>query len=220
MGCERGGNYKKKNYSDGSYSMKVKCPFMLRSVPSGSSLKVKVRCGFHNHILVKDLYGHGVLGRLKENERQFVNDMIKYNMVPRYIIAALKYRDPKNLTSVIQVYIARYTYKTNKRVKLLIMFHLVLIFDCTYKTNRYLLPLLDIVGVTSTKLTFSVGFSYMEHKRKRNFTWALDKLKTLFAFECCYIDEIIDVDKYGNCGLCAIVALLGWGKEAWLLVRM
>ncbi|XP_058742359.1 uncharacterized protein LOC131614827 [Vicia villosa] len=45
-------------------------------------------------------------------------------------------------------------------VKLLNMFPLVLFFDCTYKTKRYRLPLLEIVGVTSTKLTFSVAFAY------------------------------------------------------------
>ncbi|XP_058774378.1 uncharacterized protein LOC131648659 [Vicia villosa] len=55
-------------------------------------------------------------------------------------------------------------------VKLLNMFHLVLIFDCTYKTNRYQISLLDIVGVTSTKLTFLVAFAYLEHEREKNFT--------------------------------------------------
>ena len=41
MGCDRGGNYKKKNKaptpSDDTYSMKVKCPFRMRSIPSGDS---------------------------------------------------------------------------------------------------------------------------------------------------------------------------------------
>lgn len=36
-------------------------------------------------------------------------------MAPKYIIAALKDRDPENLTSATQVYNARYTYKTSKR---------------------------------------------------------------------------------------------------------
>ncbi|XP_050876919.1 protein FAR1-RELATED SEQUENCE 5-like [Lathyrus oleraceus] len=61
-------------------------------------------------------------------------------------------------------------------VNLLNIFHLVLIFDCTYKTNRYQLPLLEIVGVTSTKLTFSVDFAYFEHER-------VEKLKKLFSFK-------------------------------------
>ncbi|XP_058746934.1 uncharacterized protein LOC131619913 [Vicia villosa] len=41
---------------------------------------------------------------------------------------------------------------------------------------RYRLPLLEIFGVTSTKLTFSVAFAYLEHEREENFTWALKRL--------------------------------------------
>lgn len=50
------------------------------------------------------------------------------------------------------------------------MFYLVLIFDCTYKTNMYRIPLIKIVSVTSTKLTFSIGFSPLEHEKEANFT--------------------------------------------------
>ena len=42
-------------------------------------------------------------------------------------------------------------------IQLLNAFCSVLIMDCTYKTNRYRLPLLEIVGVTSTNLTFFCG---------------------------------------------------------------
>ncbi|XP_058774347.1 uncharacterized protein LOC131648622 [Vicia villosa] len=176
MGCERGGNYKRRyaseitNSSDGIYSMKVKCQFRLRYIPSGPSWKVD-----------NDLEGHNILGRLKDHERKFVNDMTKYNMAPRYIIVALKDKDPENLMSISQVYKSRSTYKIGKRgtliemqmllslihkekytcwtknrdnsdivgdifwthpdsVKFLHIVHLVLIFDCTYKINRYRIP--------------------------------------------------------------------------------
>ncbi|KAI5438714.1 hypothetical protein KIW84_024441 [Lathyrus oleraceus] len=101
MGCERGGNYQKKDAIAGSYALKVKCPFMLQSMPIGSSWKVTVRCEFHNHTLSKGLYGNDILGRVEDHERKFVIDMTKYNMAPRYIVAALKDRDRKNLMSVI-----------------------------------------------------------------------------------------------------------------------
>lgn len=68
-------------------------------------------------------------------------------------------------------------------VKLLKMYHLVLIFDCTYKTSRYWLPLLETVGANSTKLTFSVRFAYMEHENEENFTWASEKSNELFTLE-------------------------------------
>ncbi|GAU37422.1 hypothetical protein TSUD_395410 [Trifolium subterraneum] len=65
--------------------------------------------------------------------------------------------------------------------KLLNLFPTVLTMDCTYKTNKYRLPLLEIVGTTSTNLTFNVGFAYMESEKTDNYRWALEKLKGLFT---------------------------------------
>ncbi|XP_058734907.1 protein FAR1-RELATED SEQUENCE 5-like [Vicia villosa] len=65
-------------------------------------------------------------------------------------------------------------------VKLLNMFPIILIMDCTYKTNKYRQPLFEIVGMTSTKLTFAVAFAYMESEQTETFCWVLDKLKQLF----------------------------------------
>ena len=75
--------------------MKVKCPFRMRSMSSGSDCKVLVRCELHNHKLSKDLEGHDILCRLKVHEIQFVNDMTKYDMATQYIVSALKDKDPK-----------------------------------------------------------------------------------------------------------------------------
>ena len=46
-------------------------------------------------------------------------------------------------------------------IKLLNSFPTVLICDTIYKTNKYRLPLLEIVGVTSTEMNFSVAFVYL-----------------------------------------------------------
>ncbi|XP_052300876.1 PKS-NRPS hybrid synthetase cheA-like [Citrus sinensis] len=62
-------------------------------------------------------------------------------------------------------------------IDLLRAFPHVLIMDCTCKTNRYAFPLLEVVGLTSTEMTFSVCFAYIEREREDNYSWALDKLK-------------------------------------------
>ncbi|KAH7518290.1 hypothetical protein FEM48_Zijuj09G0155800 [Ziziphus jujuba var. spinosa] len=62
-------------------------------------------------------------------------------------------------------------------ITLLQVFPRVLIMDCTYKTNRHRLPLLEIIGVPSTELTFSVPFVYLQSEREENYIWALEKLK-------------------------------------------
>ena len=43
-------------------------------------------------------------------------------------------------------------------VKLLNAFNIVLMMDNTYKTNRYRMSLLEVVGITSMRLMFSVAF--------------------------------------------------------------
>ena len=65
-------------------------------------------------------------------------------------------------------------------VKLCNTCHLVFLIDSTYKTNRYRLPLLDIVGVTPTGMTFSAGFAYLEGERVNNLVWALERFQGLF----------------------------------------
>ncbi|XP_038708612.1 PKS-NRPS hybrid synthetase CHGG_01239-like [Tripterygium wilfordii] len=48
-------------------------------------------------------------------------------------------------------------------------FPFVFMLDCTYNTNKYRLPLLQIVGVTSTKKTFSICFCYMSAEKEYNY---------------------------------------------------
>ena len=59
-------------------------------------------------------------------------------------------------------------------VKLTHACNLVFLIDSTYKTNRYRPPLLDIVGVTPTRVTFSATFAYLEGERVNNVVWALE----------------------------------------------
>jgi len=42
------------------------------------------------------------------------------------------------------------------------------VLDSTYKTNGYRLSHLEFVGVTSTKLTFSIAFAYMMFEKEDN----------------------------------------------------
>ena len=55
----------------------------------------------------------------------------------------------------------------------------VFLLDCTYKTNRYRMPLLHIVGVSPTNKSFSVAFCFMENEEMESYCWALN---TFFSF--------------------------------------
>ncbi|XP_028071173.1 uncharacterized protein LOC114273561 [Camellia sinensis] len=76
---------------------------------------------------------------------------------------------------------------------LLRSFPKVLIMDCTYKTNRYRLPLLEIVRVTSTDMSFSVAFAYLQFERIDNYVWVLTTLRSLL--DDIVIPEVIVTDR-------------------------
>ncbi|KAL9570411.1 hypothetical protein ACKAV7_005419 [Fusarium commune] len=56
----------------------------------------------------------------------------------------------------------------------------VLIMDCTYKPNKYRMPLLDIVGVDACEKTFCVAFAFLSGEEEEDFKWALSRLRSLF----------------------------------------
>ncbi|KAL7596923.1 hypothetical protein Lser_V15G30595 [Lactuca serriola] len=69
----------------------------------------------------------------------------------------------------------------------------VLLMDATYKTNKYGMPLLEIVGVTPTNMTFSIAFVYMHEEKQSNYVWALDCLKSVM--EGCMLPRVIVTDR-------------------------
>ena len=59
------------------------------------------------------------------------------------------------------------------------LYNRVFVLDCTYKTNRYSMPLLHIIGVSPSNLTFSIAFCFMHNEQEQSYAWAL---KTFFSF--------------------------------------
>ncbi|GAU10461.1 hypothetical protein TSUD_424150, partial [Trifolium subterraneum] len=55
--------------------------------------------------------------------------------------------------------------------------------DSTYKTNKYNMPLFEIVGFTSTVRTYNVGFAWLTNEKEDNFIWALQQLRSLVRNE-------------------------------------
>ena len=72
--------------------------------------------------------------------------------------------------------------------------NLVFLIDNTYKTNRYRLSLLDIVGVTPTRMTFSIAFFYLEEERLNNVFWAQEWFRDIFL-RCDALVGVIITDK-------------------------
>ncbi|KAJ3454446.1 hypothetical protein MRS44_018340 [Fusarium solani] len=56
----------------------------------------------------------------------------------------------------------------------------VLILDCTYKTNKYKMPLLDIVGVDACQRSFCIAFAFLSGEEEHDFIWALERLRYMY----------------------------------------
>ena len=74
-------------------------------------------------------------------------------------------------------------------MEFIFIFFLIYLFFC----NRYNLPFLQIVGVTSTNQTFSIAFVFVHNEKKSNYTWALSCLK--LTMDDSYCPHIIVTDR-------------------------
>jgi hypothetical protein len=58
-------------------------------------------------------------------------------------------------------------------LKLLKEYHHIILLDCTYKKNKYYMPLLHVSGITVLNKTFSVAFCFMAEETNPFYNWAL-----------------------------------------------
>ncbi|MFQ6660429.1 hypothetical protein Gotur_028958, partial [Gossypium turneri] len=91
---------------------------------------------------------------------------------------------------------------------------LVDLTNATYKTNKYDLPFVQIVGVTSTNKTFSIAFAFIINEKEENYNWALTCLK-LTLEECMYPRVIVTGRELALMNACQQV----FPDATWLLCR-
>lgn len=60
----------------------------------------------------------------------------------------------------------------------------LLILDCTYKTNKYKMPLLDMIGVDACQRSFCIAFAFLSGEAEEDFIWALDRLRSMSHGTC------------------------------------
>ncbi|XP_038707173.1 uncharacterized protein LOC120002472 [Tripterygium wilfordii] len=183
--CDCGGTYRsKKTSTNVTGTKKIDCPFRLKWVKMRAGDDWMV-CGTHNHALATYMEGHPYPGQLSESETQLMVHLSMKNVKPRDILTSLKKQNP-NVSTIKTVYNALQKFQTSEEAGSLERwraFPHVLLMDATYKTNRYKMPLLEIVGVTATNMTFCIAFVFLHSEKVFNYTWALRCLQSTMA-EC------------------------------------
>jgi hypothetical protein len=54
-------------------------------------------------------------------------------------------------------------------------FGTIFLLDYTYKTNKFSMPLLNVVGITSTYATFNIGFAFLHAENEEAYAWVLEQ---------------------------------------------
>lgn len=82
-----------------------------------------------------------------------------------------------------------------RSIDLLKKFNKVFFMDCTYKTNRYDMPLLIITSTTSCKKTFYVGFAFLKHGTTEFYEWSMTVFKKMIDAANLHHAPLILTDK-------------------------
>jgi len=59
----------------------------------------------------------------------------------------------------------------------------VILIDCTYKSNRYRLPLVDIVGVSCHGTSFFIAHAFIREEDEDTFRWVVRRLLEALGFQ-------------------------------------
>jgi hypothetical protein len=85
----------------------------------------------------------------------------------------------------------------DKHIRLLKANSEVLIADATYKTNRFNMPLFNIVGMVPNNMSFFAASAFFLSEADVNFEWALQKLKDVYDAQKLPYPKVILTDADG-----------------------
>jgi hypothetical protein len=71
----------------------------------------------------------------------------------------------------------------------------VIVADCTYKTNRFGLPLLNFCGIQPFRKSFSIASAFINAEREEQYAWALRALREFLAEESLPLPKVIVTDR-------------------------
>ncbi|GFY99079.1 hypothetical protein Acr_13g0004800 [Actinidia rufa] len=133
---------------------------------------------------------YNIIARQKVVQRGGLNPMqhvLDQLISKRYLHAFMTNPATNEITDIVWVH--------PKSLDLFINFPTVLIIDATYKTNEYRIPLLEVVGITSTMQTYSLMFAYLANEKSDRLTWAVGTLKNLMVEKEALMPSVLVSDR-------------------------
>jgi hypothetical protein len=71
----------------------------------------------------------------------------------------------------------------------------LLFLDYTYKTNKYGMPLLNMISVDACQRSFYIAFAFLSGETEQDYLWALDRLRSLYELCNTRLPSIILTDR-------------------------
>ncbi|KID83172.1 hypothetical protein MGU_09535 [Metarhizium guizhouense ARSEF 977] len=75
----------------------------------------------------------------------------------------------------------------------------LLLLDCTYKTNKYQMPLLDMIGVDACRRSFCIAFAFLSGEQEEDYAWALERLRSLYEVCDAKLPSVVLSDRCVAC---------------------
>jgi hypothetical protein len=69
-----------------------------------------------------------------------------------------------------------------------------LLLDCTYKTNKYKMPLLEIIGVDACQRSFCIAFAFLSGETEADYSWVSSQIKEMYIIYNIRLPSIILTD--------------------------
>ena len=91
-----------------------------------------------------------------------------------------KYEEILDEYGNISKHLSHLFFTHKKSIELTRMYPTVLLLDCTYKTNKSKMPLLNVVAISPFNSTFTCCFAFLRSEQEEDYIWALERLCALF----------------------------------------
>lgn len=75
----------------------------------------------------------------------------------------------------------------------------VLLLDCTYMTNKYNMPLLELIGFDACQRSFCIAFAFLSGETEGDYEWVLGQLQSLYTSCNIRLPSVILTDRCLAC---------------------
>jgi len=117
-------------------------------------------------LIAKEIYNELVIARVKE---------LKGCRPIETLVELISCSNYFNKVQLVEGVIDCVFFMPQSSVSMCQMFGTVFLLDYTYKTNKFGMPLLNVVGITLTYATFNVAFAFLHAKNKEAYAWVLEQ---------------------------------------------